>query len=770
MTDFFLQIGLSNACFSLALAIVATVVGAKARRPHLAHLLWLLVFVKLLTPPIVTIPIVTIPAQGETAAAINDYSRPGPPLSISRQLNIDAQPDASLSSKLGSAAWNHARVWLPPIWLLGSVVVFAFSMLRVCRFSRMLAAASEVAPHRLQTAAAKIARRLKLNTITTICTTSAGLSPMVWWAGGKVRIVIPTALLDQMDAQQSQWILAHELAHVRRGDHLVRWLEWLACVCFWWNPVVWWAQRNLRAMEEICCDELVISCLNPKPKFYANSLLSAVEFLARPVLRPPAIASEINSGGFLERRFKMIVSETPKRSNTRWRQICALLCAMVVLPLGIASAQDYEAVEKRLGEAVSKGELTLKQASVMMDALRKAGGAKKEADWPKQAKKSEADLKATWKKPQAMVKAGKLTKEQAVAKMSAIKKEAAKKDQGSERAKAYLMKVKKELGELVEAGRISKEDAAKRYEGAQKSIQERMAAERRRGSRRTTREDKRSEYEGFERRIRAAVAEGKMTREEAGEQLAGWRWRMEMAERSEGGERSITVEQYKRAEAKMRKMIEDGKAKPEDVERRLIEMRKMMAEQGERGSKRITREDFAKAAGEIRKAIAEGKITEEQGRAKLAAMRRMIGEKREATATKDVDWEGIKRRIEAAVKSGEMTREEADAKYEEIKKRSSGRGERDSNRVSREDFARAAGEIRKAIAEGKITEEQGRAKLAAMRKMIAEKREATAKRDVDWEGIKRRVEGAVKSGDLTREEADAKYRAIRERMAGRRDR
>ncbi|MBC8470440.1 MAG: M48 family metalloprotease [Planctomycetes bacterium] len=39
---------------------------------------------------------------------------------------------------------------------------------------------------------------------------------MVWWAGGKVQIVIPTALLDQMDAHEWQWVLAHEMAHVRR--------------------------------------------------------------------------------------------------------------------------------------------------------------------------------------------------------------------------------------------------------------------------------------------------------------------------------------------------------------------------------------------------------------------------------------------------------------------------------------------------------------------------------------------------------------------------
>jgi len=39
------------------------VVGAKTKRPHLSHLLWLLVFVKLMTPPIVTIPVFMIPAQ-----------------------------------------------------------------------------------------------------------------------------------------------------------------------------------------------------------------------------------------------------------------------------------------------------------------------------------------------------------------------------------------------------------------------------------------------------------------------------------------------------------------------------------------------------------------------------------------------------------------------------------------------------------------------------------------------------------------------------------
>ena len=49
---------------------MAAVVGKTLKRPALTHLLWLLVFVKLLTPSIVTIPLVPIPWQTDNAAVV----------------------------------------------------------------------------------------------------------------------------------------------------------------------------------------------------------------------------------------------------------------------------------------------------------------------------------------------------------------------------------------------------------------------------------------------------------------------------------------------------------------------------------------------------------------------------------------------------------------------------------------------------------------------------------------------------------------------------
>ncbi len=591
MTHYFLQIGLSNACFSLALAIVAMVAGAKAKRPHLAHALWLLVFVKLVTPPIVSIPIVTIPQQHEATAAIADNSPTAPIVAGNRQFDIDGQSNASLSARIGSLAIRHGKEWLPPIWLLGSVVVFAWSMVRVSRFSRLLAAESEVAPQQLQTAAAKIARRLGLNKTPTIYTTSTRLSPLVWWAGGKVRIVIPTVVLEKMEPQQSQWILAHELAHVRRRDYLVRWIEWLACVCFWWNPVVWWAQRNLRATEEICCDALVLSSMHPKPKSYANSILKAVESIACPTLRPPTVASEINSGGFLERRFKMIVSNNPKRSNSRWLQTCVLLCAMVVLPLGIASAHDYEAVEKRLRAAIEAGELTPEQARAMMGTLKKAGTAKKDTDYD-----------AIGKKSRAAVKAGKMTKE-AKAKLAGTKKGAHTKKK--KKADTDYRTIAEKIEAAVKAGKITEEEAKAKLARIKKG------ADAKKKKKAVT------DYRAIAEKIEAAVKAGKMTEEEAKAKLAGIKKGADAKKKKKADTDHRTIGEKIEAAVKAGKMTEEeAKAKWAGIKKGADAKKKKKADT-----------DYRAIGEKIEAAVKAGKMTKEEAKAKWAEIKKKAAAK-----------------------------------------------------------------------------------------------------------------------------------------------
>ena len=581
MTDLLLQIAVSNVCISLALAVAALLVERIAKRPAIAHLLWLLVFVKLLTPPIVTIPVFTIPAPADTMPLDID----GPTAGVAVEADAGAF-DVSPAEETNPTVWEQTEPALLLAWLFGSGFILIWSLVRVYRFDRLLRTGSETAPPELQARAARIAGRLGLRSVPTIRTTSAQLSPLVWWVGGKVRVVIPQSLLDQMDTEHSQWVLAHELAHVRRRDYLVRWLEWLACVCFWWNPLVWWGRCRLRGNEEICCDDLVLASLKPKPRTYADSLLNVIEHLASPVIRPPAVASEINSGGFLRRRFKMIVSETTNRSRSRWLQACVLLGAMLVLPVGLTYAQDFDAVERKLGEAVAEGELSLEQAVVMMEALREVAEDEQEGGINRRFGGWIGDVGGKLK---AAVEAGKLSEEDAWKKWHHFKQH----------------ELGPKLKATLKAGKMSEEIARRIWHDV--------------------------EMAEVGEKLKAAVAKGELTEKEAG---AKWK-AISKESRGDFAERPSRDEMGKVKE-RIWAGVKEGRITEAQAKERWGGYLKRV--RGEAREKRSTKRDeglvghykrmgvSVETLGKIKKALADAGVTDKQMEGTLGGMIRVVYE------------------------------------------------------------------------------------------------------------------------------------------------
>lgn len=325
MTDVILQIGASKLAVSIGLAGVAWIVTRRPGSPSLAHGLWLLPLAVLLVPPFVSIPV--------WSAGID----PVVPLAATVPLHADPTPSAwaILLNWIGS----QGKETLVRLWLLGTASVLAWTLVRTLRFHRSLARASGTAPPQVQRLAREIARRLGLGlgAVPTVYATRAQLSPMVWWAGGKVRILLPSELLADMDVSELRCILAHELAHVRRRDHVVRWLEWLACAAFWWNPVAWWARRRLRASEELCCDALAVAAISAEPRTYAGALLRVIDFMSTARTPGPlTFASTIDRCGRpsrLERRFRVIMTNRTPTHAPRWLR-AALRCGAVCLLAG----------------------------------------------------------------------------------------------------------------------------------------------------------------------------------------------------------------------------------------------------------------------------------------------------------------------------------------------------------------------------------------------------------------------------------------------------
>lgn len=76
-------------------------------------------------------------------------------------------------------------------------------------------------------------------------------------------------------ADDSDYIILHEQAHIRRGDHIFRLIAWLALILHWFNPLVWLAFHASGRDMEMSCDEAVLRKAGSGiKKDYSASLLA----------------------------------------------------------------------------------------------------------------------------------------------------------------------------------------------------------------------------------------------------------------------------------------------------------------------------------------------------------------------------------------------------------------------------------------------------------------------------------------------------------------
>ncbi|MFT6499481.1 MAG: polyhydroxyalkanoate synthesis regulator phasin [Akkermansiaceae bacterium] len=326
----------------------------------------------------------------------------------------------------------------------------------------------------------------------------------------------PKQSFKKCHSHEWQWGLAHELAHIKRRAHLVRWVEWASGLPFWWNPLMWLARNKLRAAEEICTDSLVLNTFQTSARSYAQSILNTLEALAPSIFRPPAMASELNSGGNLEKRMKHILNQAPSR-KPRILHICVILASTAFLPLGIARAEEEKPAKKTNFEPASK-----EREKVAFLKIRKA------------------------------VAAGDLTKEEAAKKMEAIKKRA----KGDNGLRAKYAEAEAKMKAAVEAGKMTPNEATERLAQLAKRLKAASANKPANDKMRAVAEQ-----------IEEARKAGKITDEEAREKQEALRRRV--ADSGKANDQRMRREKYADAESKLKKAVEAGGLSEEAAENRL---------------------------------------------------------------------------------------------------------------------------------------------------------------------------------------------------------
>jgi beta-lactamase regulating signal transducer with metallopeptidase domain len=339
-----LSIALVNAVTATLLAAVVAAMARVCRRPAVLHALWLLVLLKLVTPPLVPVTVnwprmadvEVVASRTESSAEIAVLSSSAEPAeTVADEPPSESEPDAP---PLAPRATVSGRAVLLTLWLSGSLLWWTIACVRLLRFHRLLREA-RIAPENVREQARRLAVLLGLRRCPSISFVAAAISPMLLALGFSPRLLLPVDLWTRLSAEQQDTLLAHELAHLCRGDHWIRRLEFLVLGLYWWHPVVWWARRRLQEAEEECCDARVVAVLPSAASAYASALLETVTFLSQTRTAALLGASGAGQVPLLKRRLTMIMTANPSRKSSRIGFWIAFGLGGLILPLTLGAAQ-----------------------------------------------------------------------------------------------------------------------------------------------------------------------------------------------------------------------------------------------------------------------------------------------------------------------------------------------------------------------------------------------------------------------------------------------
>ena len=337
------------------------------------YCIWMLIFVKLILPPTLCLPTGIGYWCGLDIWPADKQVIPETPMKVTAQedhrVTIETPANPAISKNL-DAAGNQLRSseWprnftemaikpvqqtkdIPPtstmitwqavvflIWLVG-LLVLSVLLLQRFLFVKSLLAQSDKANGRLDETLQQCCRQVGIRKNIELRLSKNMLSPAACGLFKPV-ILMPASLLKNLSKEKLRAVLIHELAHIKRGDLWVNFLQTLLQIVYFYNPLLWFANAVVRGIREKAVDEMVLTKLGDEADSYSNTLIDIAEIaFSRPhfSLR---LVGVVESKKALSGRIKHILSRPfPKTAKLGLTGLVAvILTAAILLPMAKAGS------------------------------------------------------------------------------------------------------------------------------------------------------------------------------------------------------------------------------------------------------------------------------------------------------------------------------------------------------------------------------------------------------------------------------------------------
>jgi len=223
---------------------------------------------------------------------------------------------------------------LPVLWLIGVIGLGSYILGRSLWLWQAVVSERPVTDQQILDLLEDCKMQMRVKTIVGVVVTDKTGSPALF-GFLRPRILLPQGLLEGIGLDELQYVFLHELAHLKRRDIYLAWLVCLLQILHWFNPLIWYAFRRMRADQEMAADALALATAGTgESRRYGHTIVSLLGRFSRPQY-VPSLAGILENRSHIERRIKMIAEY--KGSTRR-----PLLAVMLLAVLGLMTLTDAQ--------------------------------------------------------------------------------------------------------------------------------------------------------------------------------------------------------------------------------------------------------------------------------------------------------------------------------------------------------------------------------------------------------------------------------------------
>lgn len=330
-------------------------------RAIVRYCIWMLVLIKLMLPPALCLPTgigywcnpaydvfsesSRMPPARAADVIYAQFSLHHPP-PVSGMVIADDKAHAP-SAASDALAPSHAAVIGRPayftwpavlflVWLAGALLLFTL-LWRRFMFAKRLIKQSDQAHGRWHEMLRQCQHSVGVRGNIELRLSNDILSPA---ACGLLKpvILIPHSLLDMLSGEKLHAVLLHELAHIKRGDLWVNFMQTILQIVYFYNPLLWLANTYIRDLREKAVDEMVLTKIGGEVKRYSDTLIDVAEIAFSGTRFGSRLVGVVESKKALTGRIKYMLSRPfPKTAKLGGAGLITVAAAAaILLPMGQA--------------------------------------------------------------------------------------------------------------------------------------------------------------------------------------------------------------------------------------------------------------------------------------------------------------------------------------------------------------------------------------------------------------------------------------------------